>query len=251
MNKRKEDETEKTKELCENGCNITEKDGKLILQASNGNSKQTTYYASSVPGSSTSGGGTSVLQGVGNLLTTGFSEWSNEGALQHHYEGYQELKERFGTEGGCESEGSCYNTEYAGMYSQLTGTLGAVSPSNLVVNSTSRAATVYTVRQASRTRFSADDYVGTDALSPKGYRKLLKSIAANGLQNNRIEYVVRDNIPHVTLGSNRLAAARELGITNQLRFVEVTLPRANYIRPSDLQRVAPPRNMGPPVRMQN
>jgi hypothetical protein len=51
MNKRKEDETEKTKELCENGCNITEKDGKLILQASNGNSKQTADYASSVPGS--------------------------------------------------------------------------------------------------------------------------------------------------------------------------------------------------------
>jgi hypothetical protein len=51
----KEEEQEKIRKLCQKGCNITETDGKLILQASNGNSKQTADYASSVPGSSTSG----------------------------------------------------------------------------------------------------------------------------------------------------------------------------------------------------
>jgi hypothetical protein len=192
---------------------------------------------------------TSVLQGIGNLFTTKFSAWSNENALEYHNQGYEKLVSDFGTEGGCESENSCYNTEYAGMAGKVASTLLAATPSTPL--STIGRTSTSAIRTSSSFKFTIDDFVGADALSNTGYRKLLKNIALNGLKDNRIEYVVHNNVPYVTFGSNRLAAARELGITNQLRFYEVNLPRGTFVRVNDLQRAKPPRNMGPPVRMQN
>lgn len=52
-------------------------------------------------------------------------------------------------------------------------------------------------------------------MSADRYKKLVKDIAKNGLKNSEIKYVVHDEVPYVVHGSNRLNAARYLGITNK------------------------------------
>ncbi len=86
-------------------------------------------------------------------------------------------------------------------------------------------------------------------MSDKQFRKLVKNISQNGLKNKEIEFVVKDAIPHVTFGSNRLAAAKHLGIKDQLKFVEKTVPTRSYLTLDDVTRVPPPKLRGAPVTM--
>lgn len=158
--------------------------------------------------------------------------------------------------------GSCNGVsitpEMADTFSQVTGgTLGAVSPGPLVVSAASTTAKLATTRLATKKvteasgRLKADDFVGADAMSDKQFRKLVKSISQNGLKNKEIEFVVKDGIRHVTFGSNRLAAAKHLRITDQLKFVEKTVPTRGFQTLDDVTRVPPPRFRGPPVTMQS
>ncbi len=99
-------------------------------------------------------------------------------------------------------------------------------------------------------RFNVDDFIGADAMGDKQFRKLVKHIAQNGLKNKEIEYVVKDGVPHVTFGSNRLAAAKYLGIQDQLKFSEKTVPTRGFQTLDDVTRVPPPRLRGTSVTMQ-
>ncbi|WNO10289.1 RHS repeat-associated core domain-containing protein [Teredinibacter sp. KSP-S5-2] len=98
--------------------------------------------------------------------------------------------------------------------------------------------------------FQQSDFVPTDRLGPKAYRNLVKDISKNGLKNTEIKYVVEDGVPYVVHGSNRLNAARHLGITDQLKFTRVNLPFKNYVSAKDLTRVPPPKLHGSSIRMQ-
>ncbi len=156
--------------------------------------------------------------------------------------------------GNCSGGG--ITPEMADTFRSLTGgTLGAVAPgeSVILVGEALTAKSASSALRKMRYRgqnFKVDDFVLADAMNSKQFRKLVKDIAQNGLKNPIIEYVVKDGVPHVTFGSNRLSAARYLRIINQLKFVEKTVPTRGYETLDDVVRVPSPRFRGPPVTMQ-
>lgn len=62
--------------------------------------------------------------------------------------------------------------------------------------------------------------------------------------------MVQDGVPYVVHGSNRLNAARYLGITDRLKFTRVNLPFRGYTSGKDLFHVPAPKLYGPPVKIQ-
>lgn len=94
---------------------------------------------------------------------------------------------------------------------------------------------------ADKAGFAADDFVITDPMSPKRFRNFLKDVAANGLKDKNILYVVKDGVPHVIYGSNRLHAAKLLGWTNQLKFKQVYLPQKHYYTFDDVIQAPAPK----------
>jgi RHS repeat-associated protein len=74
----------------------------------------------------------------------------------------------------------------------------------------------------------------TDSLSRRGYSKLVIKIEEEGLQDPVIKYVKIDDDYYAVFGSNRLRAARQLGITDQLILEEVSLPFAGYKTAADV-----------------
>ncbi len=91
----------------------------------------------------------------------------------------------------------------------------------------------------------ADDfYYYTDKLPDKAFRKLYKDIKSKGLTNPTITFVEHAGSKYIVHGNNRLAAARLLGITDQLSFAQTKLPDLGYRGPSDLSAISGPRLRG-------
>ncbi len=64
----------------------------------------------------------------------------------------------------------------------------------------------------------------TDTMSSRAYKRLVMDISDNGLQNKIINYITVGGKNYIVLGNNRVQAASNLGITEQLFFDEVELP---------------------------
>jgi RHS repeat-associated protein len=78
----------------------------------------------------------------------------------------------------------------------------------------------------------------TDRMSGNQFRKLVESIKQNGLQDKVINFVKIGDENYVVLGNNRLQAARQLGITDQLIFKEVQLPFRGFKTENDVINAA-------------
>jgi hypothetical protein len=78
----------------------------------------------------------------------------------------------------------------------------------------------------------------TDRMSGNQFKKLVESIKQNGLQDKVINYVKLDGEIYVVLGNNRVQAARQLGITDQLIFKEVQLPFRGFKTENDVINAA-------------
>ncbi len=71
----------------------------------------------------------------------------------------------------------------------------------------------------------------TESMSKTAFGKLTADIAKNGLQDKVINYVEIGGENYVVNGNNRVMAARQLGITDQLTFQKVTLPSCSVLNP--------------------
>jgi len=78
----------------------------------------------------------------------------------------------------------------------------------------------------------------TDRMSGNQFRKLVESIKQNGLQDKVINFVKVGYENYVVLGNNRLQAARQLGITDQLIFKEAQLPFRGFKTENDVINAA-------------
>jgi RHS repeat-associated protein len=74
----------------------------------------------------------------------------------------------------------------------------------------------------------------TETMSNTQFRKLVQSIAQSGLKNNVIQFVRIGEKNFVVNGNNRLLAARQLGITDQLSFQRVQLPFQGFKSEADV-----------------
>jgi len=78
----------------------------------------------------------------------------------------------------------------------------------------------------------------TDRMSNSGYRRLLNDIQNNGILNNVISFVPIGGANYVLCGNNRLMAARQLGLADQLEFEEVQLPFLGFQSEEDVINAA-------------
>jgi RHS repeat-associated protein len=74
----------------------------------------------------------------------------------------------------------------------------------------------------------------TETMESSELAALRADIAANGVRNPLINYTEINGKNYVLLGNNRLQAARQLGITNQLKFERVSLPFQGFHDESDV-----------------
>jgi hypothetical protein len=87
-------------------------------------------------------------------------------------------------------------------------------------------------------------YKVTDSMNSRQFTKLVDDIRASGIKDPIINFVEHMGERYIVLGNNRYMAALRLGITDALRFEQVTLPFRGYKAPGDLTSVRPPRYRG-------
>jgi RHS repeat-associated protein len=76
----------------------------------------------------------------------------------------------------------------------------------------------------------------SDSMSSDQYKKLLKSIEANGIQNKVITYVEIEGLDYIAIGNNRYMAAQRTGALDQLRFQksDFPVPGTNWYTAQDI-----------------
>lgn len=76
----------------------------------------------------------------------------------------------------------------------------------------------------------------SDSMSSDQYKKLVKSIEANGIQNKVITYVEIEGLDYIAIGNNRYMAAQRTGALDQLRFQksDFPVPGTNWYTPQDI-----------------
>jgi len=146
------------------------------------------------------------------------------------------LKAQHGTEGGCESNGSCYNKEYAELYSQYTaGAIGGTSPGPLVVSAAQKSSNTFRVIRTKPAKPILSELKYADsATSDKAFTRLVKNIRVNGLKDPVIHYADIAGNKYILVGNARTHAARLLGKTNELVFKEVKLPFRSFKTNNDV-----------------
>jgi hypothetical protein len=76
----------------------------------------------------------------------------------------------------------------------------------------------------------------SDSMNSDAFKKLVKSIDANGMQNKVITYVEIDGLDYIAVGNNRYMAAERNGTLGELRFQksDFPVPNTNWYKAQDI-----------------
>ena len=71
-------------------------------------------------------------------------------------------------------------------------------------------------------------------MTPGDFRRLAKDIKQNGILDKVIKYVTIAGQNYIVGGNNRLTAARQLGLGDQLEYEQVQLPYKGFQTEEDV-----------------